>query len=122
MWTLKYQPEQWVCTDGCDIKGHPRLGAAVVHVTTCTTMYIDTWGTNETRTIMRVELVAIYTALDKFATHEWVGIFTESLSSRQPVWQCYTHQGPSSPQNGHHHLLLLNGITDLQEERRRRGF
>ncbi len=33
---------------------------------------------------MRAELVAIYTTLDKFATHEWVGIFRDSLSSNMP--------------------------------------
>ena len=67
-------------TDGSDISGQAQLGATGVRVPTCATIYIDAGGTNETRTIMRVELVAIYTALDKFATHEWVGIFTNSLS------------------------------------------
>ena len=66
--------------------------------------------------------MAIYTSLDKFATHERVGIFTDSLSSLQAIRRLYTHQGPSSPHNYHHHLLLLSGITDLLEERRRRGF
>ncbi len=50
----------------------PRSGAAVVNIPTCTTIYIDVGGTDKTRTIMRAELVAIYTALEKFATHEWV--------------------------------------------------
>jgi len=68
-WTPKYQPEHWVCADGSNIKGQPRLGAAVIHVPTCTTLYIDAEDTGETRTIMRAELVAIYTALDKFSTH-----------------------------------------------------
>ena len=68
-------------TDGSEITGQPRLGAAVVHVPTCRTIYIDAGGTDETRTIMRAELVAIYAALDKFAAHEWMGIFTDSLSS-----------------------------------------
>ena len=67
---------------------------------------------------MRVELVAIYTALDKFTTHKWVGIFTDSLQAFRH--RC-THEGPSSPQNYHHHLLLLRGIMDLLKERRRRG-
>ncbi len=30
---------------------------------------------------MRAELMAIYTVLDKFATYEWVGIFTDYLSN-----------------------------------------
>ena len=45
MWTPKYQPEQWMYTDGSDFKGHPRLGAAVIHAPTCTTIYIDAGGT-----------------------------------------------------------------------------
>jgi hypothetical protein len=71
--------------DGSDIKGQPRLGVAVIYDPTCTTLYIDAWGTEETRTIMRAELEAIYTALDKFATHEWMGIFTDSLPSLQAI-------------------------------------
>jgi ribonuclease HI len=129
LWTPKYQPEQWVYTDRSDIKGQPRLGAAVIHVPTCTTIYINARGTKETRTIMRADLVAIYTALDKFAIHEWVGIFTDSLSSLQAIrhrysarGECiYTHHGPSSPQYYHHHQFLLSGITDLLEEQLRRG-
>ncbi len=68
-WQPKFLPEQWVYTDGSDIEGQPRLGAAVVHIPTGTTIYIDAAGTEETRTIMRAELVAIYTALATFASH-----------------------------------------------------
>ena len=70
---------------------------------------------------MRVELVAIYTALGKFAAHEWVGIFTDSLSSLQAIRHRYTNPGAHGSQHYHHHMLLLSGITDLLEERRRRG-
>ncbi len=45
LWTLKFLPEQWVYTDGFDITGHPRLGAAVVHIPSSTTIYIDVAGT-----------------------------------------------------------------------------
>ena len=79
-WQPKYLPEQWIYTDGSDIEGHPRLGAAVVHIPTATTIYIDAAGTDETRTIMRAELVAIYTALTTFASHEWIGIFHKLLN------------------------------------------
>ncbi len=80
-WTPKYIPENWIYTDGSDIKGYPRLGAAVVHVPTATTIYIDADVKEETRSIMRVELVSIHTALTTFVAHEWIGIFTDSLSS-----------------------------------------
>jgi hypothetical protein len=43
-WTPKYHPEQWVYTKGLDIKGQPHLGAAMVHVLTCRTLYIDAEG------------------------------------------------------------------------------
>ncbi len=52
-----------------------------MHISTNTTIYIDAAGTEEARTIMRAELVAIRTALTTFSTHEWVGIFTDFLSS-----------------------------------------
>ena len=69
-WAPNVLPEQWVYTDGSDITGHPRLGAAVVLIPSHTTIYIDVAGTYETPTIMRVELVVMHTALFKFATHE----------------------------------------------------
>ena len=81
--TPKYQPEQWMYTDGSNIKSQPLLGAAVVYIPACTTMYIDARGTYETRTIMPAELVAIYTALDEFSTHEWV----ESLRIPSSVYK-----------------------------------
>jgi len=62
--------DQWVYTDGSEITGHPRLGAAVVHIPTNTTIYIDAAGTEETHTIIRVELIAIHTALTTFVTHD----------------------------------------------------
>jgi len=105
-WIPKYLPEQWVYTDGSDIKGQPRLGSAVVHVPTCTTLYIDAGGTEETRAIMRVEQVAIHTALDEFATHEWVGIFTYSLSSLQAIQRRYSQHVPTRSRDYHHHMLL----------------
>jgi len=52
-WTPRFLPEECVYTDGSDIKGHPRLGAAVVYISTRTTICIDATGCDETRTIMR---------------------------------------------------------------------
>ena len=80
-WAPKFLPEPWVYTDGSDIAGHPRLGAAVIYIPSNTTIYIDATGTYKTRTIMRAELVAIHTALTKIATHDMIDIFTDSLSS-----------------------------------------
>jgi len=82
-WVPKFLPEQWVYTDGSDITGHPRLGAAVFQIPSSTTIYIDVAGTKETRTIMRAELVATYTPLATFLTHEWICIFTYFLSNLQ---------------------------------------
>ena len=44
-WELMFLPEHWVYTDGSVITGHPRLGAAVMHIPTNTTIYIDAAGT-----------------------------------------------------------------------------
>jgi ribonuclease HI len=71
---------------------------------------------------MQVELVAIYAALDKLATHKRVGIFTDSLSSIHAIRHRYTNPWAHGPQKNHHHMLLLSGITDLLEERHRQGF
>jgi hypothetical protein len=69
-WTPKFIPENWVYTDGSDIKGQPRLGAAVVnYIPTRTTVYIDASGKEETRTIMWAELVAVHMTRTTFATH-----------------------------------------------------
>ena len=40
-WTPRFLLEEWVFTDGSDIKGHPRLGAVVVHIPTRTPIDID---------------------------------------------------------------------------------
>jgi hypothetical protein len=121
-WTPHFSPEEWVYTDGSDIKGHPRLGAAVVHIPTNTAIFIDAAGCEETRTIMRAEIVAIHTALARFEDHPWLGIFTDSLSSIQAI--ILHHQGPglSMTPNYHHHMLLLQSITYLLETRRANGY
>jgi ribonuclease HI len=119
-WHPTFLPEQWVYTDGSDIEGHPRLGAAVVHIPTNTAIYIDAAGTEETRTIMRAELVAIYTALATFVSHDWIGVFADSFTSLQAT-QHRTNPGTTSAKHYHHHSILLSGITALLEERRLSG-
>jgi ribonuclease HI len=106
-WTPRFLPEEWVYTDGSDIKGHPRLGAAVVHIPTRTTIYIDATGCEETRTVMRAELVAIHTALTRFKNHSWIGIFTDSFSSLQAIRLHYYKPGLATTPHYHHHMLLL---------------
>jgi hypothetical protein len=68
-WTPRFLPEEWVCTDGSDVKGHPRPGAAVVHISTRATIYIDAAGREETHTIIRADLVAKHTTLTGFEDH-----------------------------------------------------
>ena len=68
-WTPRFLPEEWVYTDGSDMKGYPRHGVAVVHIQTRTNIYIDAAGCEETRTLMRAQLVAIHTALTRFEVH-----------------------------------------------------
>ena len=121
-WTPKFFPEEWVYTDGSDIKDQPRLGAAVVHIPTHTTIYIDATGCEETRTIMRAELVAIHTALTRFESHSWLGIFTDSLSSLQAIRLHHHRPGLSVAPHYHHHTTLLQSISHLLEARREKGY
>ena len=110
-WALKFLPEQWVYTDGSDITTHPRLGAAVVQISANTTIYIDDVGTEETRTIMRVVLVAIHTALTTFSTHEWIDMFTDFLSSLQAIRHHHSSPSTTSAKYYHHHRLLMDSIA-----------
>jgi len=70
---------------------------------------------------MRAELIAIHAALTTFYTHEWIGIFTDSVYSLQTIRYHHTNPGTTSAKNYHHHKLLLGGITDLLETRRLAG-
>ncbi len=92
-----------------------------MHIPTNTTIYIDAAGTKETRTIMRAELVAIHTVLAMFSTHDWICIFTNSLSSLQAIRHHHTNPGTTSAKHYHHNRLLLDSITDLLETRRLLG-
>ena len=120
-WEQKFLPEHWVYTNGSDITGHPRLEAVVVHIPTNTTIYIDAAGTEETRTIMRAEVVPIHTALTTIATHDWIYIFTGLLSSFQAIRHHHINPGTTTAKPYHHHGLMLGSITDLLETRRLAG-
>ena len=89
----------------------------MVHIPTSTTIFIDAAGTEETRTILRAELVAIHTSLTTFADHEWIGIFTDSLSGLQAIRHRHAHTGVRSARDYHHHMTLMNSIIDLLEIR-----
>ena len=93
----------------------------MVHIPTSSTIYIDAAGREETRTIMRAELVAIYTALTTFEDHPWIGIFTDSKAALQAIRHHHAHPGIRSAGNYHHHNTLLEGIVNLLEERIRSG-
>jgi ribonuclease HI len=108
--------------DVSKIDGHPRLGASVARIPTATTIYIDAAGTDETRTIMRAELVAIHTALTTVAAPEWIGIFTDSLSSLHAIEHHNTNFGLGGAKHYHHHMLLLQSITELLDAMASLGF
>jgi len=93
----------------------------VVHIPTNTTIYIDAVGTEETRTIMRAELFAIHTTLTTFTTHDWIGLFTNSLSNLQVIRHHHAIPGTTSAKHYHHHNLMPGSITDLLETRRLAG-
>jgi ribonuclease HI len=121
-WTPRFLLEECVYTDGSYIKGHPRLGAAVVHIPACTTIYIEAAGSEEIRTIMRAELVVIHAALSRFEDHPWIGVFTDSLSSLQAIRLQYYRPVLTTSLHYHHHMLLLQSISNLLEDRREKGF
>jgi ribonuclease HI len=120
-WTPKFIPDNLVYTDGSDMEGYPMLGAAVVHIPTSTTICIDAVGMEETRTIMRAELIAIHTSLTTFENHEWIGIFTDSLSSLQAIRHQHAHLGIRNARDYHHHTTLIESIVDLLEARKMAG-
>ena len=70
---------------------------------------------------MRVELIAIHTTLTTFTEHEWISIFTDSLSSLQAIHHQHTHPGIRSTRDYHYHMLLLESVTNLLEARRLEG-
>ena len=92
-----------------------------MHALSRTTIYVDAGGTDDTRTIMRTEHVAIHTALTEFASHASIGIFTDSPSSLQAIRHTYTNPDVGGPRYYHPHSLLLGGIADLLEDIRRKG-
>ena len=89
-----------------------------MRIFTNTTIYIDSAGTEETRTIMRAELVAMHTAHTTFAMNGWISIFTDSLSSLEAFWRHRTNPGTTSAKHYHHHNLMLGSNTGLLETRR----
>ena len=94
----------------------------MARIPTSNTIYIDAAETKETRIITRAELVAMYTALTTFASHDWIGIFTDSLSSLQAIRHHSTNPSTRRYRRYHHHMLLLGSMTYLLETRRLLGF
>jgi hypothetical protein len=71
---------------------------------------------------MHAELVAIHTALVKFEDHPWIGIFTDSLSSLHVIRLHYYKPGLATDPHYHHHMLLLQSISNLLETRRKKEY
>jgi hypothetical protein len=94
----------------------------VVHIPIRTTIYIDAIGFEETRNIMRAELVAMHTALTRFEDHSWLGVFTDSLSSLHAIRLHYYKPGLTTAPHYHHHMLLFQSISNLLEIRRKKRY
>ena len=93
-----------------------------MHIRTCTTIYIDAAWSEETRTILRAELVAIHTTLTRFEEHPWIGVFTHSLYNLQAVRLHYYRPGLTTAPHYHHHVLLLQSLSHFLDHRRVKGF
>ena len=110
IWKPLHNPSEWIYRDGSLKTGKPRLGASVIHSPTSITTYIDVSGLEEAHTIMRVELVGIYVALDRYNNDKWIGIFTYSQTSLHAIQNQL--QRPSHTAY-HHHKPLLVAIINL---------
>ncbi len=93
----------------------------MVHIPTSTTIYIDAAWTEETRSIMRAELVAVHTALTTFEDHEWIGLFTDSLSGLEAIRQHHAYTAARRAKDYHHHTTLLKSIVNFLEIRKLAG-
>ena len=71
---------------------------------------------------MRLELVAIRTALTIFALLEWIGVFTDSLSILQAIEHHNTNPGIGGAKHYHHHMVLLESTTKLLDTKTSLGF
>ena len=71
---------------------------------------------------MRAELVAINTALAKFEEHPLIGVFTDSLSGLQAIRLHYYRPGLTTAPHYHRHVLQLQSISQLLENRQEKGF
>jgi ribonuclease HI len=71
---------------------------------------------------MRAEFVAIQMAFTTFAVHEWIGVFTDSLSSIHAIEHHNTNPDTGGAKHYHHHMLLLESITELLDTRASLGF
>ena len=90
----------------------------MIHIPTLTTLHIDASGHEETHTIMRAELVAIYVALDRLNALVDFSLFTDSLSSLQAIRKRLYHPDPEAY---HHHQVLIDKIASLIMEREHSG-
>jgi hypothetical protein len=71
---------------------------------------------------MGVESIDIHTALAAFASHAWLGIFIDSLSSILAIRHHNINPCARSSLRYHHHMLLLESITDILETKRLADF
>ena len=62
--------------------------------------------------------MAIHIALTRFEDHQWIGVFADSLSSLQAIRLYYYRPGFTVAPHYHHHMLLLQSISNLVENRR----
>ena len=104
-----HDPRAFTYTDGSKVEGSSRLGAAVVPPVG-PGIPIDATGAQETNTVVRAELAAIYVALDHSRGERVVRLLTDSMTAidklRAQVLRPYT-------QRTDHHLPLLRAIVSL---------
>jgi hypothetical protein len=102
----KWNPKDFVYTDGSLVKGNPTLGAGVVNPRTNTITHIEVKSQPERHTINRAELAAIVVALKQEHIEDHMSILTDSTFCINTI-RNYTIDPAAYNQHLHKDLLEL---------------
>ena len=112
--TFRYDPKQYLYTDGSKLLNSSILGAAVYYPQTDHTCHIRVWGDPIRNTINRAELAAIATAIQQNMDKNHLNILTDSKCSLQLILRQIKRP---TAHEFHLHRDLLQHIDKLLKER-----
>ncbi len=102
----RWNPRDFVYTDGSQVKGNPKLGAGVVNPRINSITHIYVKSQQERHTITRAELAAISVALKQENTEDHMSILTERYFCINTI-RNYTMHPVAYSQHLHKDLLQL---------------